>query len=245
LTAFSQWRPHPWHGLEVGPALPDLVNAFIEITPFDLMKYEVDKVSGYLHIDRPQRSSAQHPTLYGFIPRTYCAERVRKLAPGSKKGDGDPLDICVISERPIARSELIVPARVVGGLQLIDRGEADDKIVAVLEGDFVWGETRDITYIGLGKSTLDAVAGEVAAYQQRVVKGDQFPDRGMYYRSDQFNFAKIGVPAFYFSGGTDFIGRPEGWGTEQINLYTDQNYHQPSDELTPEWNFAGVSSSLG
>jgi len=104
----------------------------------------------------------------------------------------------------------------------------------------IWGETRDITYIGLGKSTLDAVAGEVAAYQQRVVKGDQFPDRGMYYRSDQFNFAKIGVPAFYFSGGTDFVGRPEGWGTEQINLYTDQNYHQPSDELTPEWNFAGM-----
>ncbi len=104
----------------------------------------------------------------------------------------------------------------------------------------IWGETRDITYIGLGKSTLDAVAGEVAAYQQRVVKGDQFPDRGLYYRSDQFNFAKIGVPAFYFSGGTDFVGRPEGWGTEQINLYTEQNYHQPSDELTPDWSFAGM-----
>jgi Zn-dependent M28 family amino/carboxypeptidase len=104
----------------------------------------------------------------------------------------------------------------------------------------IWGETRDITYIGLGKSTLDAVAGEVAAYQQRVVKGDEFPDRGMYYRSDQFNFAKIGVPAFYFSGGTDFVGRPEGWGAQQIDLYTEQNYHQPSDELTPDWNFAGM-----
>ena len=104
----------------------------------------------------------------------------------------------------------------------------------------IWGETRDITYIGLGKSTLDAVAGEVAAYQQRVVKGDQFPDRGMYYRSDQFNFAKIGVPAFYFSGGTDFVGRPEGWGAEQIDRYTEVNYHQQSDELTPEWNFDGM-----
>ncbi|HJR71961.1 MAG TPA: M20/M25/M40 family metallo-hydrolase, partial [Gammaproteobacteria bacterium] len=104
----------------------------------------------------------------------------------------------------------------------------------------IWGETRDITYIGLGKSTLDAVAGEVAAYQQRVVKGDQFPDRGMYYRSDQFNFAKIGVPAFYFSGGTDFVGRPEGWGAEQINRYTEVNYHQQSDELTPDWNFDGM-----
>lgn len=76
----------------------------------------------------------------------------------------------------------------------------------------IWGETRDITYIGFGKSSLDAVALEVAAVQGRTVKGDQFPDRGMYYRSDQFNFAKVGVPAFYFSSGTDFIGQPAGWG---------------------------------
>ena len=88
----SRFRPHPWHGLEVGPRPPEILNAFIEITPFDLMKYEVDKVSGYLRVDRPQRSSAQHPTLYGFIPRTYCAERVRALAPSAKRGDGDPLD---------------------------------------------------------------------------------------------------------------------------------------------------------
>ena len=73
---FFRWRPHPWHGLEVGPNPPHLVHAFIEISPFDLVKYEVDKVSGYLRVDRPQRSSAQHPTLYGFIPRTYCGERV-------------------------------------------------------------------------------------------------------------------------------------------------------------------------
>src|SRR5215211_1104294 len=98
-TPVFQFRPHPWHGLEVGPEPPVQLNAFIEITPFDLMKYEVDKVSGYLHVDRPQRFSAQHPALYGFVPRTYCADRVRKLAPGSKRGDGDPLDICVLSER--------------------------------------------------------------------------------------------------------------------------------------------------
>ncbi|MEW5915272.1 MAG: inorganic pyrophosphatase [Gemmatimonadota bacterium] len=140
----SAFRPHPWHGLEVGPKPPDLVNAFIEITPFDLMKYEVDKVSGYLHVDRPQRSSSQHPSLYGFIPQTYCDERVRKLAPGSTRGDGDPLDICVLSERVIARNEIIVRARVIGGLQMIDNGEADDKIIAILENDFVWGAARDI-----------------------------------------------------------------------------------------------------
>ena len=64
----SHFRPHPWHGLEVGPNPPEVLNAYIEITPFDLMKYEVDKISGYLRVDRPQRSSAQHPTLYGFVP---------------------------------------------------------------------------------------------------------------------------------------------------------------------------------
>jgi len=104
----------------------------------------------------------------------------------------------------------------------------------------VWGKTRDITFIGFGKSSLDAVGLEVAAHQGRTVKGDQFPDRGYYYRSDQFNFAKIGVPAFYFDSGTDFIGRPAGWGAEQIELYEANNYHQASDEIVPEWVFDGM-----
>jgi inorganic pyrophosphatase len=139
------YRPHPWHGLEVGPDAPDVVNAYIEITPFDLMKYEVDKVSGYLRVDRPQRSSNQHPALYGFIPRTYCGPRVCKLAPGAQRGDGDPLDICVLSERPIARNEIIVRSRVIGGLQMVDRGDADDKIISVLDNDYIWGEARDVS----------------------------------------------------------------------------------------------------
>jgi Zn-dependent M28 family amino/carboxypeptidase len=104
----------------------------------------------------------------------------------------------------------------------------------------IWGETSDITFIGLGKSSLDAVARTVAGLQERTLKGDQLPDRGFYYRSDQFNFAKIGVPAFYFDGGTEFVGRPAGWGAEQIQLYETNHYHQPSDELTPEWNFDGM-----
>ena len=140
----SQFRPHPWHGLPVGPQPPEQLNAYIEITPFDLMKYEVDKDSGYLRVDRPQRTSAQPPTLYGFIPQTYCNEKVRRLAPGSKRGDGDPLDVCVLSERPIARNEIIVRCRVIGGLQMIDHGEADDKIIAVLDNDYVWGKARNI-----------------------------------------------------------------------------------------------------
>jgi inorganic pyrophosphatase len=145
MTALiSNYRPHPWHGLEAGPAPPEVLTAFIEITPFDLVKYEVDKVSGYLRIDRPQRSSNQHPALYGFVPRTYCGERVRRLAPQARRGDGDPLDICVLSEREIARNEILVRARVIGGLQMIDNGEADDKIISVLDNDYMWGEARDI-----------------------------------------------------------------------------------------------------
>ncbi len=141
---FYRWRPHPWHGLEVGAAPPRRVHAYIEITPFDLVKYEVDKETGYLRVDRPQRSSSQPPTLYGFIPRTYCGHRVGVLTGKNVKGDGDPLDICVVSERPINRSEVILNAVVVGGLQILDHGEADDKIIAVLENDNIWRDAREV-----------------------------------------------------------------------------------------------------
>lgn len=141
---FYRWRPHPWHGLEVGPNPPGLVTAFIEITPFDLIKYEVDKVTGYLRVDRPQLTSSQPPTLYGFIPRTYCGSRVGALSPKAGKGDGDPLDICVISERAITHSEVILSARIVGGIQGVDGGLADDKIIAVLANDSFWEDAKDI-----------------------------------------------------------------------------------------------------
>jgi inorganic pyrophosphatase len=142
---FYRWRPHPWHGLDVGPDPPRVVHAYIEITPFDLIKYEIDKTTGYMLVDRPQRTSSQPPTLYGFIPRTYCGRRVHELSPKADRGDGDPLDICVISERPLNRSEVILKARVVGGLQAIDGGEADDKIIAVLENDRFWRDTEDVS----------------------------------------------------------------------------------------------------
>jgi Zn-dependent M28 family amino/carboxypeptidase len=108
------------------------------------------------------------------------------------------------------------------------------------DGGNIWGPTRDVTFIGMGKSTLDAVVERVAARQDRVVKPDQFPDRGFFYRSDQFNFAKIGVPALFLDTGTDFVGRPPEWGRERVELYEDNNYHQPSDELRPDWNFDGM-----
>jgi len=142
---FYRWRPHPWHGLEIGPNPPHLVYAYIELTPDDTVKYEVDKVTGYLHLDRPQRTSSQPPALYGFIPRTYCGRRVGALSPSAVRGDGDPLDICVVTERPVHRSEFFLNARVVGGLQVLDNEEADDKIIAVLENDHFWGHIQDIS----------------------------------------------------------------------------------------------------
>lgn len=83
---FSRWRPHPWHGLTAGNDAPRVVNVFVEITPFDLIKYEVDKATGYLKVDRPQRTSSQPPALYGFVPQTYCAESVTKLSPWPTAG---------------------------------------------------------------------------------------------------------------------------------------------------------------
>ncbi|MCL1594598.1 MAG: inorganic pyrophosphatase [Actinomycetia bacterium] len=141
---FFRWRPHPWHGLAVGEDAPHRVNAFIEITPLDVVKYEVDKETGYLKVDRPQTGSSSPPTLYGFIPRTYCGSRVAALCEGADIADGDPLDICVISERPINRAEILMRVRVLGGLQMIDGGEADDKIVAVLDADPVWSDAQDL-----------------------------------------------------------------------------------------------------
>lgn len=142
---FYRWRPHPWHGLEVGPNPPNIVHSYIEITPFDPVKYEVDKTTGYLKVDRPQRTSSQPPALYGFIPRTYCGKRVGVLMKNAIKGDGDPLDICVVSERAITKAEVIVNARVIGGLPMLDNAEADDKIIAVVENDNLWSEVDDIS----------------------------------------------------------------------------------------------------
>jgi inorganic pyrophosphatase len=141
---FFRWRPHPWHGLSTGPNPPSVVHAYIEATPDDPVKYEICKVTGYLRVDRPHRTSSLPPCLYGFIPRTYCGKRVGALAAGVTGGDHDPLDICVLSERPINRAEVLLDARVVGVVRMIDGGEADDKIIAVLANDEYWGHAKDL-----------------------------------------------------------------------------------------------------
>ena len=145
------FRPHPWHGIEPGDRFPEIVRAYIEIVPSDGVKYESDKYSGYLKVDRPQRFSSFCPTLYGFVPQTYCGERVAAhRIPGAPEvtcGDGDPLDICVLTDRPIARGEILLEARPIGGLRMVERREADDKIIAVLLGDPTYGELADIVQL--------------------------------------------------------------------------------------------------
>lgn len=145
-------KPHPWHGISVGQMAPEQIKVYIEIVPGDTMKYELDKESGYLKVDRPQRFSSISPVPYGFVPQTLCAERVgkfcmRKTGRSNIKGDGDPLDICVITERNIPHGNLILDAIPIGGFRMIDGNEADDKIIAVMKGDALYGEAKDITDI--------------------------------------------------------------------------------------------------
>lgn len=157
-NSFDRYRAHPWHGLPIGEEAPAVVDAYIEITPFDTVKYEIDKRTGYLRVDRPQGSSSLPPTLYGFLPRTYCADRVAALTPGAKIGDQDPLDICVLSQQRIDRAEIVVPCRVVGGIQMLDDGEADDKIVALLESDSVFNYAANL------KNLPTAVVNRIVHY---------------------------------------------------------------------------------
>ena len=109
-----------------------------------------------------------------------------------------------------------------------------------IDGGNIFGHTRDATLISMGKSNLDQLAEQLAKSQGRTLEGDQFPDRGYYYRSDQFSFARIGVPALYFEAGTDFVGRPAGWGRKTLEDWELKKYHQPADKLEPDWNFDGM-----
>lgn len=109
-----------------------------------------------------------------------------------------------------------------------------------IDGIDVWGRTKDLTMIGLGKSNVDDWVKAILASQGRHVVPDQFPEKGFFYRSDQFSLAKIGVPAAYFDAGTEVVGKPAGWGKQAQQAFEDQHYHQPSDELRDDWDFGGA-----
>jgi inorganic pyrophosphatase len=165
-TVFA-YRPHPWHGLDPGPGFPEVVTAYIEIVPTDGVKYEIDKQSGYLRVDRPQRFSVFCPTLYGFVPRTYAGAAVAAVpipgGPAVDRGDRDPLDICVLTDRPIARGEILLEARPIGGLRMVEKQEADDKIIAVLLGDPSFGELTELTE--LPRAVLDRLRHYFLTYK--------------------------------------------------------------------------------
>jgi Zn-dependent M28 family amino/carboxypeptidase len=110
-----------------------------------------------------------------------------------------------------------------------------------IDGVNQWGRTKDLLVIGLGASDLDNYAQAAAAEQSRVLKGDQEPEKGFYYRSDHFNFAKKGVPAFDPDAGMDYVGKPAGYGKQKKDEYTDNDYHAPSDEVKPDWDLAGAA----
>ncbi len=144
-----RYKSHPWHGIDIGEEAPEVVSCFIEVVPTDTVKYEVDKVSGYLRLDRPQKYSNVVPALYGFLPQTYSGDKVAELSrekTGNEgiKGDNDPLDICILTEKDITHGDIIVKARPIGGFRMIDNDEADDKIIAVLNKDAVYGNYKDI-----------------------------------------------------------------------------------------------------
>jgi inorganic pyrophosphatase len=165
------FQAHPWHGVSAGdPA--GVVQAYIEIVPTDTVKYELDKLSGHLHIDRPQRFSSQPPTLYGFIPQTYCGDRVgarcaERCGGGKIRGDGDPMDICILTEKAILHANFFLRARPIGGFRMVDGEEADDKIVAVLERDMAYGDLRDIA---------DAPAGVIERLRHYFLTYKQMPN---------------------------------------------------------------------
>jgi inorganic pyrophosphatase len=149
------FKPHPWHGISMGERAPEIITCFIEIVPTDSVKYEIEKTSGYLKVDRPQRYSSFSPCLYGLVPRTYCGTRVAAFSAemanrNAIEGDQDPLDVCVFTEKTIPHGDLLLEAIPIGGLCLLDGNEADDKIIAVLKDDAVFGSIRDISEFSEG-----------------------------------------------------------------------------------------------
>lgn len=145
-----RYKSHPWHGVDIGPESPEIVMSYIEMVPRDTVKYEVDKVSGYLKIDRPQKYSNSVPALYGFIPQTFSGERVAQLSrdmTGNEliMGDADPVDICVLTEKEISHGDILVRARPIGGFRMIDNNQADDKLIAVMNNDALYEHYRDVS----------------------------------------------------------------------------------------------------
>jgi inorganic pyrophosphatase len=162
------FKPHPWHGISPGDRIPGILQCFIEVVPSDTLKYEIDKVSGYLKIDRPQKYSNICPALYGFVPQTFCGESVAAFSSQKTgrnlEGDSDPLDICVLTDRPIQHGNVLVECIPIGGFRMLDHNEADDKIIAVLKDDATYGSWTDIAQVP--QPVLDRLSHYFLTYKQ-------------------------------------------------------------------------------
>ncbi|MGI8919842.1 MAG: inorganic pyrophosphatase [Pyrinomonadaceae bacterium] len=163
------FQAHPWHGVSPGEKAPAELGAYIEIVPTDPVKYELDKGSGHLRVDRPQRFSSMCPTLYGFIPQTFCGEEVGALCSertgvSGIEGDGDPMDICVLTEKSFAHGNFFLQAKPIGEFRMIDGRQADDKIIAVLLSDVAYGHIEDID--GCPKGLIDRLKHYFLTYKQ-------------------------------------------------------------------------------
>ncbi|HKR59620.1 MAG TPA: inorganic pyrophosphatase [Pyrinomonadaceae bacterium] len=163
------FQAHPWHGVSPGDQAPAEVSAYIEIVPTDPVKYELDKSSGHLRVDRPQRFSSMCPSLYGFIPQTFCGDEVGALCAERTgltgiEGDGDPMDICVLTEKAFAHGSFFLKAKPIGGFRMIDGQQADDKIIAVLVSDVAYGHIEDIS--GCPKGLVDRLKHYFLTYKQ-------------------------------------------------------------------------------
>lgn len=200
---------HPWHGISLGGEQPHIVNAFIEVTPSDTVKYELDKATGILKIDRPQLFSNICPTLYGMLPQTYCGERVANLCKSKFGrndiiGDGDPLDICVLTEKLVPHGNILLQAIPIGGIKLIDNNEADDKIIAVLKDDALYGGWKDISQCPT--RILERLEHYFLTYKKSPMsKDNQCEIVDVYGREDAIRVIKLASKDYY----EQFIKNPE------------------------------------
>ena len=205
-----QWKAHPWHGIPVGEKAPFEVTAFIEIVPGDTMKFELDKATGFLKVDRPQKFSNICPTLYGFIPQTLCGQRVANKI-GLQQGDMDPLDICVLCERTVSHSDFIVKVIPIGGFSLIDNGEVDDKIIAfVAQDEFYkgWTDLRDVP-----SSVISRLEHYFLTYKTRPGAESQCYIKRKYGRNEAHEVIQLSIKDYQ-----DYISFPKGLITKLINI---------------------------
>ncbi len=195
------YRFHPWHGLSLGEKSPQIVNCYIEMVPTDTVKYELDKVTGILKVDRPQKYSSLCPSLYGLLPRTYAGQKVadhcmKKTGRKNLKGDGDPLDICVLTEKVIGRGDIIVRVHPIGGFRLLDGNEVDDKIIGIMVDDLVYGGIRDIEECP--ESLIERLRHYFLTYKDSPERqSSQVEMAGVYGREEAQKIIELGVEDYH------------------------------------------------